>query len=267
MILILKYDEMVGAENIIGILSEPATKLVEHISKRRRKEQIEEEFVMLLENELQSYLNAVNSLYEVFFDDFVPKINELTQSYSHTLINEIVETESKYLTSYKNMLKSHIDIARSCDDIYEISSFIEQLRLNNVKLFQFIETMKLSYNPNDTVNIDGTFLKSFRRLGREVYDEISKEDINRAIKEMESIVEKMRHVVNPTKSKGIINRSARRELENSAKELGKVLKRIRIDKRYTENMRNYVPKKMLPLISTTEELIKQQEEDQDYYKE
>lgn len=254
-----------SAFDIIGILLEPASKLLDHLSNRRITEEVSSELAKGLGNEIISYKEHIDKMYRVVNEDYIPSIEALSAEYSSTILNKILLAESQYIGLYAGLLDLHISIARSCKDLSGIKTFMNRLDQVDDVIFEFVYQMAETYQPNDKLKIQGKFYKFFQIKEDKLFEELSDDDIKNIIESLKNIVGKIKNLVTPTRSKAVIKRSIRRMYQKNIDYLVKTSKKISISKKVSKNLRKYVPKKLLPLTIFLDEIIDDYEKNKEKY--
>lgn len=256
---------MSGVESIVGVILEPALRLKDYLEKQKKDEKIKKELFQGLKTEIISYEEAVDNLSDVTHNKLIPKVNSLSNEYSSIVLNDIILAEAEYFANYSKMILSHIDVAKGCNEISGLDYFMEELKEADIVLCEFVNEMGKTYNPNDTVKITGRFYKFFQMRGEIFFEPLSDDKISEIIKISKNFVDKYKKIVAPSKSKAVIKRKIRTNHAQNVKFFIKTIKKIHVPKKVSKNIMKYMPEKLLPLVAFTEELIKEQKKDKEYY--
>jgi len=255
-------SEVAGLAGIVGVLQPIATKLYDYLETNKKKKETKEKIYLGLQSEIITYNKRINELDSIIYNKLIPSLDGLTDDYSKTQINSILLINSKLIRLYGSLFDAQINFTIGCKNISSLSGLMSDLNDTDKLLYDFIMLSKEIVLPNDKVAFDQRLYKFFSSYQNDILKDLSDVDINEASIDMMTYISKIKNIIKPAVSKGIITRDVKKDYIVNAKYFIRVEKRIKLDKSIVKNMSVYVPNKLKPLIPIFEEIKKITDEEQ-----
>ena len=227
-------------------------RLYDEIGKFQRKKKIREQLLNSLSIEIESYVNAFDSLGKTGKDQLLPLLQSLAYEPPIPKTNQIINAMADLQIQYSKIIQSLIILAQGCRQVSSYEAFMKHLMEADDVLYDFVKMMAKTV-VDDTMLIDSNFYRFFKLYGGEMTKEISASDVDKAVKELRFYIDIVKKCVKPNIRKAWISRKALQYYFNSCRELSKASRRMKIQKTRIVDLRFYVPSKLLPIIVLLEE--------------
>mgnify|MGYP000542393504 CR=1 FL=1 len=158
---------------------------------------------------------------------------------------------------HSDLLRSFVEIVRACYEVKLNEGFMRDLMETNRLLLDFILNLGYMYVKPNRIIIDSKFLRFIKLYEKDILNDIvvanGYQNVDQIIQKMEQYIKIIKNKVKPSFNKSIIHRYTRRELKSSLEKLIKLHKQVKISKEISENLKKYVPSRILQIIVLIEE--------------
>jgi len=243
--------EMSGLVTAVSSPFNLMIRLLDIINKYKKKKKTESRFIKAFENEIKTYINVYEQIAEISEEEIMPILESVEDSFSVHKMNELFECMSKMPLMCAELVKAFLSFAKASSEVWVIKGFMDDLKDNNIVLYDFVFTMKNAYVEENRVNLDGKYYRFFKTYEDDIFEKVEIENLDEIIGQLRRHVGKIRHYVEKT---AFIKRKIRKKYAKNMRVLAKVAENITLEKTIIIDLRAYVPQKLLPIAMFLEEI-------------
>jgi len=227
-------------------------KLREIVRAYQRKRTTEAHFFKAFENEITEYLSIFDQIAKHSDERIWPVLESIGEELTVRQMNELFEEFCVFPLLQAQLIEAFISFAKACSEVSALRGFMDDLKIYNVLMYDFVYTMKNTYVAENRVEINGKYYRFYQTYERELFGGIKAEDVEDAVREMRGYVKKMKHYLEKT---AFIKRNTRKKYVRNMRLLATAAERMHIRPTSIVDLRAYLPRALLPLAVMIEDLM------------
>jgi hypothetical protein len=163
------------SEEIMGIvdtISGPfgvIVQLLPFVENYQKKKQAETKFFSAFESEIKNYVSIYKTMIDYGDSKIIPIIESFKEEIAPHEMQALREASLPLPIMFADLMKAFISFAKACDEASSLKGFMDDLYENKRLLYDFIQTMKNIYVPNDKVHIDGRYYRFLQTYKKEIF--------------------------------------------------------------------------------------------------
>lgn len=243
-------------------MSTPVTvtiKLAEYFKKKQRKIQTEERIVNSFESEAKTFVNAFEELSELSENTIIPIILEAEKEISPHSLNLLLEAMIPVPLINSQWIESFVGTARACSEVSFNKGLMDNLKEDNVLLYDFVNMMENTYDPKtEKMTIDGIYFRFFKTYEKDIFGEIKTNELISACEEIDPVIKKTKRfakkVNNYVNKTSFIKRNLIKKYRRNYRLLVNSSKKLTVEPKIVSDLIQYVPENLFPIALTLEDL-------------
>jgi hypothetical protein len=239
---------------VLSAISTPIsilTKLLPFVEKYKKKRKSETRFINAFEVEIYAYVDIFDQIRKFSKERLRPILESFGEEIAPHEMDNLMRESVKTPLMFSDLLKAFINFAKACSEVTALKGFMEDLHDAHKFLFDFVYTMKNSYVAENRLRIDGRYYRYFQTYKDEIFEGVEIEDVGEAIEELRRHVTKIMRYMQKTPR---VNRIVRKRFNKNLRILAKTTKNVTIEHTVADNLIDYVPEPLIPIVILLEEM-------------
>ena len=239
---------------VLSAISTPIsilTKLLPFVENYKKKRKSETRFINAFEVEIQAYVDVFDQIRKFSKERLTPILESFGEEIMPHEMDNLMREAVKAPLLFADLLKAFINFAKACSEVTALKGFMEDLHDTHKFLFDFVYTMKNLYVAENCLMIDGRYYRYFQTYKDEIFEGVEIEDFGEVAEKLRSYVRKiMRYMLKTPR----VNRIVRKRFNKNLCILNKTIENITIEKTVADNLIDYVPEPLSPIVVLLEEM-------------
>jgi hypothetical protein len=233
-------------------------KLKNYAESWSKEKKVKIQVVDFLEDDAVSYWRIFEKTSALAPSQLIPLLNEIKETPSKSQIDSVVSMATQVQTNVSGLIQCFIALAKDCSQISINEAFMNDLRVSDGMLYDFVRRMEAAYS-NGNVKIGDEYFGFFKLYRNELLKKYDKVEAEKEAKKGQKYLLEIKKKIVPYLNTNIVSRQRKKDFFKSFEVYVKASKRFQVKKSPDINFSDYVIPELAPIITLFQEILAESE--------